>query len=81
MISLSMSLKPPCTVCGNKSAGIFRCERCLHVFCRKHLNEHRDVLSHQLNEIAQEHDILQQIIVENEDKQANDLPILKQIDE
>ncbi|CAF5142444.1 unnamed protein product, partial [Rotaria sp. Silwood1] len=43
--------------------------------------EHRDVLSHQLNEIAQEHDILQQIIVENEDKQANDLPILKQIDE
>ncbi|CAF1241886.1 unnamed protein product [Rotaria sordida] len=63
MTSLSISLKAPCIACGNKSAGIFRCEGCLQVFCRKHLNEHRDFLSHQLDEIAQEHDILQQIIL------------------
>ncbi|CAF4244609.1 unnamed protein product [Rotaria sp. Silwood2] len=81
MTSLSVSLKPPCTACGNKNAGIFRCEGCLQVFCRKHLNEHRDFLSYQLDEIAQEHDILQQTIVENEDKQINHLPILKQIDQ
>ncbi|CAF1178852.1 unnamed protein product [Rotaria sp. Silwood1] len=81
MMSLSISLKAPCTACGNKSVGIFRCEGCLQVFCRKHLNEHRDFLNHQLDEIAQEHDILQQIILENQDKQTNDLPIFKQIDQ
>ncbi|CAF4602712.1 unnamed protein product [Rotaria sp. Silwood2] len=81
MASSSASLKTPCTACGNKSAGIFRCEGCLQVFCRKHLNEHRDFLNYQLDEIAQEHDILQQTIVENEDKQTNHLPILKQIDQ
>ncbi|CAF1552976.1 unnamed protein product [Rotaria sp. Silwood1] len=81
MASSSVSLKAPCTACGNKSVGIFRCEGCLQVFCRKHLNEHRDFLSHQLDEIAQEHDILQQTILENQDKQTNDLPIFKQIDQ
>ncbi|CAF3825579.1 unnamed protein product, partial [Rotaria sordida] len=44
MTSLSISLKAPCIACGNKSAGIFRCEGCLQVCCRKHLNEHRDFL-------------------------------------
>ncbi|CAF3987842.1 unnamed protein product [Rotaria sordida] len=81
MASSSTLLKAPCATCSNKSAGIFRCEGCLQVFCRKHLNEHRDFLSHQLDEIAQEHDILQQTIVENEDKHINDLPILKHIDQ
>ncbi|CAF1339401.1 unnamed protein product [Rotaria sordida] len=81
MASSSTSLKAPCATCSNKSAGIFRCEGCLQVFCRKHLNEHRDFLSHQLDEIVQEYDTLQQTIVENEDKHINDLPILKHIDQ
>jgi hypothetical protein len=80
MASSSSSSKAPCATCGNKAAGIFRCEGCLRVFCRKHLNEHRDLLSHQLDEIFIEHDTLQQTIVENKGKQNNQHPILKQID-
>jgi len=67
-------------MCGNKGIGIFRCEGCLQVFCRKHLNEHRDLLSHQLDEIVLEHDSLQQSIVENKDTQNNQHPVLRQID-
>jgi hypothetical protein len=78
MASLS---KAPCATCGNKAVGIFRCEGCLQVFCRKHLNEHRDLLSHQLDEIVLEHDTLQQTIVENKSTKNNQHPVLKQIDE
>ena len=77
----SSSSKAPCATCGNKGVGIFRCEGCLQVFCRKHLNEHRDVLSHQLDEIVLEHDTLQQTIVENKGMQDNQHPLLKQIDQ
>ncbi|UJR14241.1 hypothetical protein I4U23_001231 [Adineta vaga] len=75
-----MSYKAPCATCGNKGVGIFRCEGCLQVFCRKHLNEHRDVLSHQLDEIVLEHDTLQQTIVDNTNAQDKQHPVLKQID-
>lgn len=81
MASSSTALKLPCVACQNKSIGILRCEGCLQVFCRKHLIEHRDFLSCQLDTIVQEHDCLQQAIVENEDKQLHDLLILQQIDE
>ncbi len=81
MASSSSSSKAPCATCANKAAGIFRCEGCLNVFCRKHLNEHRDLLSHQLDEIVFEHDTLQQNIVENRSKQNNQHPILKEIDQ
>jgi hypothetical protein len=80
MASSSSSSKTPCATCGNKGAGIFRCEGCIQVFCRKHLNEHRDLLSHQLDEIFIQHDTLQQTIHENKDKQNSQHPILKQID-
>jgi uncharacterized Fe-S cluster-containing radical SAM superfamily protein len=77
---MASSSKAPCATCGNKGVGIFRCEGCLQVFCRKHLNEHRDLLSHQLDEIVLEHDTLQQSIVENKGTQNNEHPVLKQID-
>ncbi len=80
MASSSSSSKAPCATCGNKAVGIFRCEGCLCVFCRKHLNEHRDVLSHQLDEIVLEHDTLQQTIMEDKSKQNKQHPILKEID-
>ncbi len=80
MASSTSSSKAPCATCGNKAAGIFRCEGCLQVFCRKHLNEHRDLLSHQLDEIVLEHDALQQTITENKNKQNKQHPILKEID-
>ncbi|CAF0738813.1 unnamed protein product [Adineta ricciae] len=75
------SSKPPCAACGNKGVGIFRCEGCLQVFCRKHLNEHRDALSHQLDEIVLEHDTLQQTICENTKAAEKQHPVLKQIDQ
>jgi hypothetical protein len=53
----------------------------LNVFCRKHLNEHRDLLGHQLDEIVLEHDTLQQTIAENKSKQNNQHPVLKEIDQ
>jgi uncharacterized Fe-S cluster-containing radical SAM superfamily protein len=77
---MASSSKAPCATCGNKGIGIFRCEGCLQVFCRKHLNEHRDLLSHQLDEIVLEHDSLQQSIVENKETQNNQHPVLRQID-
>jgi hypothetical protein len=52
----------------------------LQIFCRKHLNEHRDLLNHQLDEIVLEHDTLQQTIVENKTEKNKQHPILKQID-
>ncbi len=80
MASSSSSSKTPCATCDNKAAGILRCEGCLQIFCRKHLNEHRDLLNHELDEIVLEHDTLQQTIVENKSKQNKQHPILKQID-
>lgn len=76
----STSTKAPCATCGNKAAGIFRCEGCVQVFCRKHLNEHRDTLSHQLDEIVFEHDTLQHTLVGNSKKSNTRHPVLKEID-
>ena len=81
MASSFSSSKAPCATCDNKAAGIFRCEGCLQVFCRKHLNEHRDLLSHQLDEIVIEHDTLRQMIDDKTDQQKYSHPFLKQIDE
>lgn len=75
------SPKTPCATCGNKAVGILRCEGCVQVFCRKHLNEHRDALGHQLDELVLEHDTLQQKIVENNNKSNKQHPALREIDQ
>lgn len=79
MASSSIS-KAPCATCENKGVGIFKCEGCAQVFCRKHVIEHRDILSHQLDVIVVEYDTLQQTIVENKDNQNHHHPLIKQID-
>ena len=61
------TLKTFCTTCGNKAVGIFKCEGCGQTFCRKHSNEHRDVLNRQLDEIVLDFDVLQQAIVDTKD--------------
>jgi hypothetical protein len=73
--------KAPCATCGNKCVGIFKCEGCAQIFCRKHVKEHRDILNHQLDEIFIEYDTLQQTITEQKDDE-NDYhhSFLKQID-
>ncbi|CAF2807519.1 unnamed protein product [Rotaria sp. Silwood2] len=56
------SVTIPCTKCASKGVGIFKCQGCSNVFCRKHASEHRDSLSHQLDELVSEHDQLYQLI-------------------
>ncbi|CAF1552921.1 unnamed protein product [Rotaria sp. Silwood1] len=56
------NLAIPCTKCASKGVGIFKCQGCSNVFCRKHASEHRDNLSHQLDELVSEHDQLYQLI-------------------
>lgn len=80
----STSVKAPCATCGSKATGIFKCEGCGQVFCRKHVIEHRDILTQQLDEIVLEYDSLQQAMAESKDnssrKQQNN-PLIKQIDQ
>jgi hypothetical protein len=76
----SSTTKAPCATCANKGVGIFKCEGCAQIFCRKHVIEHRDTLSHQLDEIVLEHDTLQQTTVEYKDKQTHCHSLIKQID-
>ncbi|CAF1187960.1 unnamed protein product [Rotaria sordida] len=75
----SASTKTPCATCGNKGVGIFKCEGCSEIFCRKHVNEHRDMLNHQLDEIVLEHDALQQTIADHNDQEKNHHFLFKQI--
>lgn len=72
------SLNTPCIKCANKSIGIFKCQGCSNVFCRKHASEHRVNLSHQLDEIAHEHNQLYQLI----NQENNDYhPLINQINQ
>lgn len=73
--------KPPCATCACKSLGILKCEGCLQIFCRKHINEHRDMLSQQLDEIVVQHDTLQQMIINKYDQEDNHYSLLNQIDQ
>ena len=77
----STSTKTPCITCGNKSVGIFKCEGCLQTFCRNHVNEHRDMLSQQLDEVVLEYDTLQHTITEQSDSKKSQELLLKQVDE
>ncbi|CAF3669040.1 unnamed protein product [Rotaria sp. Silwood1] len=79
MTSFSSS-KTHCTSNDCKSVGILKCEGCSHIFCRKHVNEHRDLLNHQLDEIVLDYDALHQTIIEEENKEKNYDNLLKQID-
>ncbi|CAF1320393.1 unnamed protein product [Rotaria sordida] len=77
----SSSMKPLCTTCGNKGVGVFKCEGCSQIFCRKHSNEHRDILIHQLDEITFEHDTLQQTMIELKEKQNDYHHLIEQVNE
>ncbi|CAF1156242.1 unnamed protein product [Rotaria sordida] len=59
------TLAIPCTKCASKGVGIFKCQGCSNVFCRKHASEHRDNLNHQLDELNTEHDQLYNLINQN----------------
>jgi hypothetical protein len=67
--------KKPCSKC-NKGAGVFTCDGCQQSFCRKHTDEHRQELSLQIDNIGQEHDVLQRDL----NKELNLHSLLSRID-
>jgi hypothetical protein len=81
LMASSSSSKALCATCGNKSIGVFKCEGCSQTFCRKHSNEHRDFLIHQLDEIVLEHDTLQQTITEYKEEASDSHRLIDQINE
>lgn len=66
-------------MCGVKGVGVFKCEGCSETFCRKHANEHRDILSNQLDEISIGHDLLQQSISSFNDEEECYRSVIQQI--
>jgi hypothetical protein len=80
-MSSSSPKKTPCVADSCKSLGILKCEGCSQIFCRKHVNEHRDALSHQWDEIVLEHDTLKQTINKQNDEENNHQALLEQIDQ
>ncbi|CAF1330986.1 unnamed protein product [Rotaria sordida] len=78
-MSLSSS-KTRCTSNDCKNVGILKCEGCSQTFCRTHVIEHRDFLSHQLDGVVLEHDTLQQMVMEQENKENDYHSLFKQID-
>ena len=79
-MAASAASRTPCATCDSKGIGVFKCEGCAQVFCRKHVVEHRDTLSYQLDEIVLEYDTLQQTVAENNDKIKHH-PLLHEIDQ
>lgn len=53
----------PCATC-IKERGIAKCAGCARNFCLKHLNEHRQVLTNQLDGIETSRDLFQQTLIQ-----------------
>ncbi|CAF0941976.1 unnamed protein product [Adineta steineri] len=53
-----MAGRKSCTTC-NKGGIVMSCDRCEHTFCDKHVIEHRQQSTNQLNDLIREHDLLQ----------------------
>jgi len=50
--------KKPCAKC-SKGGGVTTCDGCQQSFCTKHFVEHRQELSHQMNNISRDHELFQ----------------------
>jgi hypothetical protein len=68
-----------CSTC-EKSLAILMCLGCEKDFCYRHVAEHRQELNKQMDEIATNHDQLQQTIA-NQEAEPNCHPLMKRIDE
>ncbi|CAF0764699.1 unnamed protein product [Adineta ricciae] len=75
-MSTGIGGKKQCVTC-NKSGGILTCDGCGKTFCGKHVIEHRQELAAKLDNIMQEHDLLQQEI---EQPSARKNSLLQKID-
>ncbi|CAF1251692.1 unnamed protein product [Adineta steineri] len=71
--------KTQCVICGKQRSAV-RCEGCLQIFCYNHLNDHRQQLNQQLDEIEVNRDLVRETLTQ----QTLDLEqslAAKQIDE
>jgi len=68
-------VKKQCSTC-NKEKSTYKCEGCSLDFCFNHLNEHRQIIQKQFDELENDHDQFKQRIIQ----QLNDL-LIQQIDQ
>jgi hypothetical protein len=74
-MSASENGKKQCVKC-QKGGGIMICDGCQQSFCGKHVNEHRQELTNQLDAIMQEYDVMQQEL----GRSSNEQVLLQDID-
>jgi hypothetical protein len=79
MASLTAAKKSQCFTCKNNT-GIFICGGCTRAFCKKHANEHRQILGKQMDVVIFEYDQLRQNINEKIDR-IYQSSSMKEIDE
>ncbi len=80
-LKILMSNSKACCVTCNKGIGQFKCEGCLQTFCMKHVTEHRQRLSQQLDEVIVEHDLFQQTIIDDQNRKHRLLVYIDQWEE
>ncbi|CAF1103711.1 unnamed protein product [Adineta ricciae] len=72
----SVITKKPCLKC-DKGAGVTTCDGCQQTFCIKHIIEHRQELTGQLDNVGHEHDLFRQDLMH----ETSAHPLLVRIDE
>jgi hypothetical protein len=72
----SALVKQPCIKCP-KGAGITTCGGCQQWFCTRHFIEHRQELATQMDQIGQEHDLLQRDMIQ----ENGEHPLLSRIND
>ena len=68
-----------CAICGKERRTV-SCDGCLQTFCYNHLNDHRQELSKQLDEVEVTRDLFRQILTE-QTSQPRKHTLMKEIDE
>lgn len=78
-MATSTTSKGKCIRCGKEKSAV-RCEGCLQLFCFNHLNEHRQELIGQLDEIEVNRDMFRENLTE-QTTNPNKHSLIKQIDQ
>ncbi|CAF3733603.1 unnamed protein product [Rotaria socialis] len=76
-VASTIRKKQLCSKC-NKAAGILNCYGCGKDFCYRHVAEHRQELTREMENLTTKHDEFQQTIAEQE-KQPNSHPLIQNI--
>src|SRR4051812_36757664 len=72
---MTNTIKSQCVKCNKKNA-ILKCEGCLENFCYHDFETHREELNIQLDEIERNHDLMQQLLTEEQRH-----PLIRQINQ